>query len=298
MSQLRKDPIIDRWVIVATERAKRPNDFESNSSKNYLSSEIEQSYQIAKDQQKQEKIVLDDLSQRKEEFGFHQIVDDCYLKLDSGCDFYSIFSLYKEKILEIKKRKQIKYVIIFRNYKVKTNSKSLRHSCSNFIGLPVYPKNAKRQIAGALNYYQKNKSCIYCNIISQEKETKKRFILENDSVIAISPFASRFPLETWILPKDHSCDYSQSSHKQLEDLSKAFKEILLKMKSLLGDFSYSYVIHTGPLDSCPKNDSSRSYHWYLEIIPLLTRVAGFEWGTGFYINPIPPESGAKSLRES
>lgn len=299
MSQLRKDPIIDRWVIVATKRAKRPNDFESNGSKNHLSSQIDQSYQIAKGQQKREKIIFDESFHQEKEFGFHQIIDDNYCqKLDLNCEFYPVFSLYKEKILEIKKEKEIKYVIIFRNYKVETNSKSLRHNHCNFIGLPVYPKNVKREIEGALNYYQENKSCIYCDIITQEKEIKKRFILENNSFVAISPFASRFPLETWILPKNHSYDYSQSSSNQLKDLSEAFKEVLLKMKNLLGDFSYTYVLHTGPLLSHPKDDTLESYHWYVEIIPLLTRVAGFEWGTGFYINPIPPESAAESLRES
>ncbi|MCF7894852.1 MAG: hypothetical protein K9L69_01785 [Candidatus Omnitrophica bacterium] len=299
MSQLRKDPIVDRWVIVATKRAKRPNDFESNSSKNHLSGQIEHSYQTIKGRQKKEKIIFDDLSQQEKEFGFHQIIDDNYCqKPDSSCDFYSVFSLYKEKILEIKKEKQIKYVIVFRNYKVETNSRSLRHNNCNFIGLPVYPKNAKREIGGALNYYQKNKVCIYCAMIAQEKEIKKRVILENNNFVAISPFASRFPLETWILPKNHSHDYSQSSSDQLKDLAEAFKEILLKMRNLLGDFSYTYVLHTGPLESCLKDDTLRSYHWYIEIIPLLTRVAGFEWGTGFYINPVPPESAAESLRES
>jgi UDPglucose--hexose-1-phosphate uridylyltransferase len=299
MSQLRKDPIIDRWVIVATKRAKRPNDFEANGSKNHLSGQIDQSCQIAKDRQKREKIIFDESFQQAKEFGFHQIVNDSYCrKLDLSCNFYPVFSLYKEKILEIKKEKDIKYVIIFRNYKVETNSKSLRHNNCNFIGLPVYPKNVKREIGGALNYYKKNKSCIYCDIIAQEKEIKERFVLENNSFVAINPFASRFPLETWILPKKHSHDYSQSSSEQLKDLSKAFKEILLKMKNLLGDFSYTYVLHTGPLEDSPADDTLRSYHWYIEIIPLLTRVAGFEWGTGFYINPIPPEFAAESLRET
>ncbi|MCF7873755.1 MAG: hypothetical protein K9L84_02775 [Candidatus Omnitrophica bacterium] len=303
MSQLRKDPIIERWVIVATQRAKRPNDFEVDSSKDHSLDQSSQSLskqsQNFKKRSKDTEIVLDGPFNQKDEFGFHKIVDDGYcVELNSDCDFFPVFSLYKKKILEIKKKKQIKYIVVFRNYKVKTNSRSLSHNYSNFIGLPVYPKNAKRQMKGALNYYQQKKSCIYCDMIAQEKKSKKRFILENESFIAFCPFASRFPLETWILPKDHSYDYTQSNQKQLKNLSLAFKEVLLKMKNLLGDFSYTYVIHTGPLDDCSNNDVSRGYHWYIELIPLLTRVAGFEWGTGFYINPTPPEAAAESLRES
>ncbi|MCF7916447.1 MAG: hypothetical protein K9L61_01555 [Candidatus Omnitrophica bacterium] len=288
MSELRKDPIIGRWVIIATKRAKRPNDFlakelESDScNKNHNSLAMKNNFNLA------------------EGSGFHQIIDDgCCAKSNADCDFYHIFSSYKQKILEIKKNnQQIKYIVIFRNYKLKTNSKNLRHNNSNLIGLPVYPKNTKREIEGALKYYQEKKSCIYCDIISQEKESGQRFIFENDSFIVISPFASRFPLETWILPKKHCSDYSQINQDQLRDLSAAFKKILLKMKSLLGDFPYTYTLHTSPIDGDKDDNISLGYHWYLEIIPLLTRVAGFEWGTGFYINPTPPESAAKYLSQA
>lgn len=287
MSELRKDPIIGRWVIIATKRAKRPNDFlakkpEPNScNENSNFSAVKNNFNLSE--------------------GFlHQIIDDgSCVKSNLDCDFYHIFSSYKERILEIKKNnQQIKCIVIFRNYKVKTNSKNLRHANSNLIGLPVYPKNTKREIEGALKYYQEKKSCIYCDIITQEKEAGQRFIFENDNFVAISPFASRFPLETWILPKNHYSDYSEINQGQLRDLSAAFKKILLKMKSLLGDFPFTYTIHTSPLDKNKDSNIDFGYHWYLEIIPLLTRVAGFEWGTGFYINPTPPESAAKYLRET
>ncbi len=303
MSELRKDPIIGRWVIIATKRAKRPNDFlDKNSSPNSSNGQKQSlSQESDKNSIESDKISVDiPLSNLGETFGLHQIIDDDYCaKFNSDCNFYHIFLKYKEKILEIKNNnKQIKYIVIFRNYKVKTNSKKLRHAHSNFIGLPVYPKNATREIEGALNYYKQKKSCIYCDIIAQEKKSKERYIFENDNFIVLNPFASRFPLETWILPKKHYCDYSEINQSQLEDLSSAFGKIALKMKSLLGDFPYTYTIHTGPLQSSKDDTVFAGYHWHLEIIPLLTRVAGFEWGTGFYINPTPPESAAKYLRET
>ncbi|MCF7876950.1 MAG: DUF4921 family protein [Candidatus Omnitrophica bacterium] len=309
MSELRKDPIVGRWVIVAIERAKRPNDFlskkpEVNSSNKSNKSPLEKNSLSEKQSNiypENTGIALDrpgEPFKAKESFGFHRIVKDGYpLILNQNCDFYPVFSRYKKEILGIKKNKRIKYITIFRNYKVKTNSASTRHNHSNFVGLSVYSKNGKREINGALDYYQDKKSCIYCDIISQEQSLKKRFILENDNFIAISPFASRFPLESWILPKNHSCDYSASSESQLRSLSSVFKEVLLRMKKLLGAFSYTYVLHTAPLDTHQGSKLFSGYHWYIEIIPLLTRVAGFEWGTGFYINPTPPESAAQYLRK-
>jgi UDPglucose--hexose-1-phosphate uridylyltransferase len=309
MSELRKDPIVGRWVIVAIERAKRPNDFLSKKPEVHSSNKFNQSlpeessypgkqYKIYPENTE---IALDrpeETFKTKESFGFHRIVKDNYpLGLNKNCDFYPTFSRYKKEILEIKKNERIKYITIFRNYQVKTNSGSTRHNHSNFIGLSVYSKNGKREINGSLDYYKDKKSCIYCDIISQEQNFKKRFILENDNFIAISPFASRFPLESWILPKKHSCDYSESSQSQLKSLSKAFKEVMLRMKKLLGAFSYTYVLHTAPLDIQRGSELFSGYHWYIEIIPLLTRVAGFEWGTGFYINPTPPESAAQYLKK-
>lgn len=297
MSELRKDPIVGRWVIIATKRAKRPNDFlikdradNLNGGCNHCLPDLQ--YAFSKN--------IEIKFNAKAKCGFHQIIkDDCCVEFDADYNFYDIFSVYKKKILEIKdSSKQIKYIVIFKNHKVKTNSINLRHNYSNLIGLSVYPKNTKREIEGALKYYKQKKSCIYCDIIAQEKKVKKRYIFENDNFIVLSPFASRFPLETWILPKKHCDDYSKNSKVQLQDLSSAFKKILLKMKNLLGDFAYTYTIHTAPLDSRKNGNIKLGYHWYLEIIPLLTRVAGFEWGTGFYINPTPPESAAKYLRET
>ncbi len=287
MSELRKDPVTGRWVILAIERAKRPNDFESTQIEDETAAKrLEPGYFPKK------------ISAEKENSGFHQIINDgCSSGLSSNYDFYPAFSLYKEELLKLKKNKDLKYAIIFKNYKVKTNSKGLRHACSNLIYLPVYPKNVKRELKGALDYYKDNNSCIYCDIISQEKKAKKRVILENENFIVIAPFASRFPLESWILPKNHLDAYSQSKTGQLQELALAFKKLLLKMKKLLGDFSYTFAIHTSPLDILKESDITLGYHWYLEFIPLLTRVAGFEWGTGFYINPTSPESATEYLRE-
>jgi UDPglucose--hexose-1-phosphate uridylyltransferase len=129
-------------------------------------------------------------------------------------------------------------------------------------------------------------------MIRQESATAERIVLESPHFLAFTPFASRFPFETWILPKAHDSHFENVQAHQVDDLGTFLKAILLKLEVALDRPAYNYMIHTAPLNSLPLSH----YHWHIEIIPRLTRVAGFEWGTGFYINPVPPEHAAAFLR--
>ena len=141
---------------------------------------------------------------------------------------------------------------------------------------------------------------MFCDLIRQELESKERVILDVDGFIAITPFAARFPFEVWILPKKHSCDFISLNTPGKLGLATAMKKILAKLKKGLNDPPYNYVIHTAPFRRQKAGywkSIDYDYHWHIEIMPRLTRVAGFEWGTGFYICPLPPEDAAKFLRE-
>ncbi|TAM35251.1 galactose-1-phosphate uridylyltransferase, partial [bacterium] len=134
----------------------------------------------------------------------------------------------------------------------------------------------------------------------QELAQKDRVILELDGFVAISPFAARFPFETWILPKRHCSDYTCMDAESVRNLGRVLKTVLLKLKVGLNDPHYNYVIHTAPFRRQKAGywkTIDYDYHWHIEIMPHLSRVAGFEWGTGFYICPLPPEETAKFLRE-
>ncbi len=137
-------------------------------------------------------------------------------------------------------------------------------------------------------------------MLRQELEHKTRLILEIDGFVAIVPFASRFPFEVWILPKRHSCDFVSLSIEDRKNLAKILKQVLLKLKIGLNDPPYNYIIHSAPFKR-PKigywKTINEDFHWHIEITPRLTRMAGFEWGTGFYICPVTPEAAAKFLRE-
>ncbi|MBI5145375.1 MAG: galactose-1-phosphate uridylyltransferase, partial [Candidatus Omnitrophica bacterium] len=175
-----------------------------------------------------------------------------------------------------------------------------KHSRSQLIATPVNPKRVKEELVGARHYYDYHERCVFCDLIKQELESKDRLILDIDGFIAIAPFASRFPFEVWILPKKHSSDFINLEMDMRLDLGRIIKKVLLKLKKGLGDPPYNYILHTAPFRR-PKIGYWKSidsdYHWHIEIMPRLTRVAGFEWGTGFYICPLPPEDAAKFLRE-
>jgi UDPglucose--hexose-1-phosphate uridylyltransferase len=121
----------------------------------------------------------------------------------------------------------------------------------------------------------------------------ERILIETKHFVSFCPFVSRFPFEVHIIPKEHSSDFHEINEKERLELAKVLRETLLRIKIVLSDRSYNFIIHTSPFD----NESHDYYHWHIEIMPRLTRVAGFEWGTGFYICPIPPEDAAKYLRE-
>jgi UDPglucose--hexose-1-phosphate uridylyltransferase len=204
-------------------------------------------------------------------------------------------------MLDLEKDKRFKYVLVFKNHKPAAGSTTINHLRSQLIALPANPKSVKGELNGAKRYFNYKERCVYCDIITQELEDKKRLILDVDGFVAIAPFASRFPFETWILPKKHSPDYTKTKDSDMISLARILKEVLHRMNTLLSDPPYNYVLHTAPYRRAKAgywNTIAHDYHWHIEIIPRLTRVAGFEWGTGFYINPTPPEEAAKFLKEA
>ena len=132
------------------------------------------------------------------------------------------------------------------------------------------------------------------DIIRQEMDTGTRIVSENENFLTLAPYAPRFPFETWILPKQHESAFENSSSHMFENLARSLKDLLGRADRVLDNPPYNLVIHTSPAQD-PTNDH---YHWHIEFMPKLTKTAGFEWGTGFYINPTPPEEAAKFLREA
>lgn len=330
MPQLRKDPIIRRWVIIATERAKRPKDF-----KPILSPPEEGECPFCKREDATEVFVVSDdkggervrvLSNSNpfltkdrefwkkgegpydlmEGFGFHEVVVETPQHIHNIADLSEeeikdVLFVYCERFKTIMQDELIKYVLIFKNYGWEAGGGKVRHSRSYLMATPVNLKRVKEELEGAKFYYDYRERCIFCDMIKQEMGEGERVVYENDSFFAFVPFAPRFPFEVWILPKYHSPDFYTISAQHQYELAVALKKVLLKLKILLNDPPYNYIIHTAPFRRTYPGywtTIDYDYHWHIEITPRLTQVAGFEWGTGFYICPVLPEEAAKFLRET
>src|SRR6516225_5696395 len=170
----------------------------------------------------------------------------------------------------------------------------LEDSHSQLIVTPIVPINVWEEMTGSMEFFNYRGRCIYCDMIHLELQSEKRIVLDTPNFVAFCPYAARFPFETWILPKMHNSHFENIQRNEVDELGTVLKTILLKLEAALDKPAYNYIIHTSPFDT----GLLPHYHWHLEVIPRLTRVAGFEWGTGFYINPVPPEQSAQFLAQT
>lgn len=200
-----------------------------------------------------------------------------------------------QRTLDLEKDRRFKYIMIFKNYGASAGA-SLEHPHTQIIALPMVPKSVKEELVGARDYFEYRERCIFCDMLRQEQQDKERIIMENRNFIAFCPFVSRFPFEIWVMPKKHTSFFCQTPYEVIPDMAVVLKGIVARIKKVFGDTSYNFIIHTAPVNS--EAGSMEGFHWHLEFLPKLTRVAGFEWGTGFYIVPTPPEIAAKYLREA
>ena len=326
MPELRKDPISGRWVIISVERGKRPADFVSPSQKrkaggfcpfcpgneHTTTPEIiafrpastppnspgwtlraVPALQIHGELHKMGEGVFDKMNG----IGAHEVIietPDHQLSLATMPQraVEDVLWAYYFRLMDLKKDFRFKYVLIFKNEGEVAGS-SLEHSHSQLIALPIIPKTVKEEMDTAKQYYDSKERCIFCDIINQEIETGKRVIYENDKYVAVAPFAPREPFETWILPKLHESNFGPSD-KSFSGLADIMQRVLKQLDKVLDTPPYNFILHT----SAFKDEINDYYHWHIEIMPKLTRTAGFEWGSGFYVNPTPPEEAAKFMREA
>jgi UDPglucose--hexose-1-phosphate uridylyltransferase len=183
-------------------------------------------------------------------------------------------------------------IIIFKNHGEAAGT-SLEHTHSQIVGTAVVPSNIRKKLEEAARYYDDHGRCVYCDSIQEELYFKKRIVMDTEKFVVVQPFASRVPFETWIIPKEHQASFGSISVEDSKRFAKVLKETLFMLYSKLNDPSYNFVIHTSPI----KDEQEDYYHWHLQIIPRLTTTAGFEMGSGIYINVSFPEETAQFLRE-
>jgi UDPglucose--hexose-1-phosphate uridylyltransferase len=330
MPELRRDPIHGRWVIISTERGRRPSDFvteerrpiggfcplcEGNEDKTppeiiafrdngtspntpgwtlRVVSNKFPALRIEGELNREGEGIYDKMNG----LGAHEVVIETPRHYETLTTLplkavENVLWAYRERMTDLKRDQRLRYVLVFKNHGVSAGA-SLEHSHSQIIALPIVPKRVSEEIEGSKNYFQYKDRCVFCDIIRQELQQKNRLIIENQAFLSIAPFASRFPFETWILPKTNYPSFEHMESPLYGQAAQILSETLHRLHQVLNDPPYNYIIHTSSFSEL-NNDH---YHWHFEIMPKLTKVAGFEWGTGFYINPTPPEEAAQYLREA
>ncbi len=338
MPELRRDPVLGRWVIIATERGKRPSDFnqepegEKGSPANcpFCSGNEEMTppevaavrppgsqpdspgWKLRVTPNKFPALKIEGQLGRKgiglydkmNGVGAHEVVvesPDHTKDIDGRTleENFLVYKAYRERIVDLMRDDRFDYILVFRNYGSRAGA-SLKHPHSQIIATPIIPKRVVEELTGTQQHYRFKKRCLFCDIIDQEQMLEDRVVLVSNHFIVLSPFASAQPFGLWILPMRHQADYTQASDDELRDLAGVMARLVAKYKKTLGDVHYNYLIHTIPSEGALEENfpyGHAHYHWHIEMFPRLTKTAGFEWGTGFFINPTPPEEAARYLRE-
>jgi UDPglucose--hexose-1-phosphate uridylyltransferase len=331
MPELRRDPIVGRWVIIAAERDQRPTDFKPEKTESSggpcpfcPGNEAKTPPEVYAERPKggtpdganwTVRVVSNkfpalqiegELDRRGEGIydmmnglGAHEVVIETpahasELALLPLEQLAAVTRAYRARILDLAKDHRFRYIQIFKNHGAPAGA-TLEHSHTQLIATPIVPRRVDEEIKGFAQHFELKERCVLCDVIHQEIESQKRVVAESEEFIAVVPFAARFPYETWVMPKFHAAAFEQLTDDQISTFAKIFSETLSRIHATLNGPPYNYVLHTAPVND-PKGP--HQYHWHFEIMPKVTKVAGFEWGTGFYINPIPPEVAAGHLRNA
>ena len=296
MPDLRKDPIVGRWVIVAKSRAKRPHDFDCHAA-----GEQRQVLPLLRRQRRQDAgrgpglsqaglagqsrrlararrartsfpalEIEGDLHKRGEGIydmmrgvGAHEVIIESPQHLLSTADLSEdnlrdVFWVYRDRLVDLKKDRRLVYGMIFKNVGEAAGA-SLEHTHSQLIVTPIVPISVYEEMTGCQEFYKYRGRCVFCDMIQQELAVEKRIVVDTPGFVAFCPFASRFPFETWILPKAHSSHYENIQKNGVEDLARMMKQVMGKIEAALDRPAYNYIVHTAPFDTPRAESLSLAY---------------------------------------
>jgi len=326
--QLRKDPIVDRWVLIAPERAERPTELEEPA---HLAHHETCPFCEGRESETTPEVlairapgsrrdgpgwklrvvanrypavrsdalgtcVADDLFASHPGVGSHEVVVECPQHEPSLAalppeQFRLVFAAYRDRLNALRKDERLAYAQVFKNHGVAAGA-SVEHTHSQILALAQVPHGLREEVDAASRYHRSHGRCVFCDLLARERDAGARMVTETEHVAAFAAFAGRFPYEIWILPQRHAGHYHRLTDAELTEVAGTVRSILRRLGDLNEDAAYNYVLHTLPL----RVAESPAYHWHLEILPRLTGIAGFELATGCFANPVPPEEGAAQLR--
>lgn len=327
MPELRQNLISGEWVIISTERAKRPEDFVKvkkekvelpvykencpfcpgneamTPSENYRVGD-EKKWKVrvtynkfpALSAQGERTRKIDGMYHSMNGVGIHEVIvenprHNTLTALMSDEEVTDIIRTYKNRFIFIQKDNRVEAVIIFKNHGVSAGT-SLEHPHSQLIATPIVPPQVRYRLAQAIHYFDDTGRCIFCDTIDNELKTKARIVLETEYFISFVPYAALSPFHMWIFPKRHMASFIEINEDEIKDMAKNLKTTLAKLYYGLDNPDFNYTIRSIP--TCEKGNEY--FHWYISLIPRITQTAGFELGSGMFINVALPEKSAEYLR--
>lgn len=328
MPELRQNVATREWVIISTERAKRPEDFKNKKVKKDVPSHIDScpfctgnetltppelfripdnapswsvrvtpnKFAALTDVGNKDVWKLNGIMSKANGVGHHDVIIDSprhngYIPTLTSTDMNNLFSAYVRRFKEVSQDPRTEHVIIFKNHG-KNAGTSLEHPHTQIVALPVVPSHVRQRIEEAMQYYDSHGQCVFCTIRDEELKLSDRVIHDSEHFTALVPYAAYSPFNIWVIPKRHAASFGDISQNEISDLAKIMKIIISKLHFGLDDPDYNYIIRTVPVGGC----NSKYFHWYIDIVPRLTKMAGFELGTGMFINVSLPEENAAFLR--
>ena len=236
------------------------------------------------------------------DFGMQEVLADVPRHVNSLSalteeEFHYFIHFYRRRLHQIRKEHRWKYAQLLKNQGVDAGA-SLSHTHSQIVALPFVPMEVVREQRFLQEYFEKHHACYHCVVLDYERQTQSRIVTDNEYFTVFCPFASRFPYEMHVLPKLHTSDFVQIRHIELDVFSELLRQLCTRLETQLGIRSYNLVLHNTPWEYMPEGNaqSDAHFHWRMEILPRVTKMAGYEFGTGCYVNPVPPERAAQELR--
>ncbi|MCU0303596.1 MAG: galactose-1-phosphate uridylyltransferase [Thermoanaerobaculales bacterium] len=342
MSELRYCPITNRWAIIAPERRLRPLEFlVPGPSRSPASPELDPfapgnedlttpeifslpALDPAKGSRWQVRVFANRFPALRVEgevvregvglndcvsgVGAHEVIVECPEPSREMADLsvdelVQVLVAWRARIVDLRRDTRLRYVLIFKNRGTEAGA-SIDHAHSQLIATPIIPSLVAQELKSARDHFRRKERCLFCDLIQQEVELGARVAISTDSHVALAPYASALPFETWILPRRHAHDFARADDGDLRGTAIVLLDLLRRLRGLLQDPPYNLVLHTAPSPhprpGHPDDWSTieHDYHWHLELVPRISRRAGFEWGSGYTINPTAPEEAARFLREA
>lgn len=332
MPQFRQNIILKDWVIISTERAKRPEQLKEDKNLNEKrlpewdencpfcpGNEVKTGnttvlHQVGEGENWKLKVIPNKfpaLSSSMDDYkvetssnffrwmdgiGNHEVLietprHDLTIATMEPREVQTVLEAYKARVETLMGFPHVETVITFRNNGPRAGA-SLAHPHSQIIAMPVIPRDIMSRMNESIRYHEEHRACVFCSVLRSELEAQTRMVVESAHFAAFVPYAASSPFSMWIFPKRHASNYTDISPEEMTDLSHVLRTALRKLYFGLNDPDYNYIFRTAP-----KGYSNTAFfHWYITIVPRLTRTAGFELGSGTFINPTIPEENAEYLR--